>query len=1063
MWKFWRIIALSSFLTSSCVFGGEIRNLFRNPAFTDNAAGWERIGSAGDFRPGNGGITIDIKGGKDAGACKLQQVQSLKRGNTYRLCFTLDSEQPQTRFLVCSYRMRKKAKNLGVFTRFPVRKGTQRCSLEFVPGLASSDPSDPSVLSFYLGELNGKIRISDIMLVDASQIESLTPPFRDPWTLFARIDPSCTGGAEIPDRMRGPDGKPAKRILVRRASVDSPEGASIDLVRETGSGRRRFRHAAMLYNEFDSPKDQLFPIDVSADWWMELRLNGKIIYSTMDAGNGKKSQTPASHLVFLPLKKGRNVFSAKVLAGSEGWRFVWGPAQRPRDPVRFRAEEGYLPVDLSSPAIVKGSALDLSALVDAPAGKYGRATFGPRGTVVFERNPAPQRFFGFSSQIPENIWKTCSDGEFDSNVREFARAVRAQGYNLFRMHGIDSWLMAYSTRDKTPLPKFADRWDRIIAEFKKQGIYVQYNIFAFWLYSSEKDWFHVAEQRMAHKIMFILGRSWERERFAEMAQRMLNHVNPHTGLAWKDDPSFLAVEFYNELGLGIPYAPKMKREYPDCYSFFMKKWSAFLKRKYGSVPYRKRPGGAYTDAMLENPPIPVEHDRSPLRVDYDEFWYEHLKETYRFCETTVRGTGYSGLLVQCPMPALRCAAVSWEMIPVPDGHTYHCHPYNGEQPGSKVEQYSSIGTAAEPFRSMYGKRIYGRPFFSNEYNYVFRNPYQFESPLAYAAYAALNNWSSLAIHSNAVALKMAPEERISSFSVYNNPVLRAGEFLAAMLFLRGDVTPARHHVAVAVPRAHVFRIGNSNRALSPAQSRLGLLTDVAPFFPDLPICSSVPEPEKPDMTLLPAGSSDIVWHGWFAQAKENSASDRDLNSVVEQMRRQGILPPGNKTDIAGGVYQSETGELTLRTKENQMTLQTSRSEGAALAAGKRARLDVLEIRETSVNALTALTSVDGKRLRDSERMVLIYSTRAANTDMEHDAEGSHLRMIGTAPIRMQCGRFSVRIRSDRPLRCYALRINGIRTEELPLKRISGGYLLECDTSRLKHGPTPFFELSAGKE
>ncbi|HBJ95782.1 MAG TPA: hypothetical protein DDZ11_04835, partial [Lentisphaeria bacterium] len=63
-------------------------------------------------------------------------------------------------------------------------------------------------------------------------------------------------------------------------------------------------------------------------------------------------------------------------------------------------------------AIKKGSALDLSAIIDAPAGKYGRTVITPDGHLAFEKNSTPQRFLGFTSYMDEKVWKTSKDKDF---------------------------------------------------------------------------------------------------------------------------------------------------------------------------------------------------------------------------------------------------------------------------------------------------------------------------------------------------------------------------------------------------------------------------------------------------------------------------------------------------------------------------------------------------------------------------------------------------------------------------------------------------------------------------
>ena len=234
------------------------------------------------------------------------------------------------------------------------------------------------------------------------------------------------------------------------------------------------------------------------------------------------------------------------------------------------------------------------------------------------------------------------------------------------------------------------------------------------------------------------------------------------------------------------------------------------------------------------------------------------------------------------------------------------------------------------------------------------------------------------------------------------------------------------------------------------------------MFTDLPRCGRVPEPRKPDLVFSPAGTGEIVWHGWFAQAKETAATDSSLEALVKTMRERGILSKDNRTDLAKEIYQSETGEITLFAKEKKMTVITPKSEAAALTAGATEKLNTLEIKKNSVNSLIGLASVDNKALTESARMVLVLSTRIANTNMQHDPTGVYLRVIGTLPILYQCGEYDLLIKRAEALRCYALSLTGERMEEIPLVRTADGWRLAFDMAKLKHGPTPFFELVTEK-
>ena len=84
------------------------------------------------------------------------------------------------------------------------------------------------------------------------------------------------------------------------------------------------RDNALLYNRFHADKADEMTIGVSADWWMELFVNGKLVFSTMKDGNAVHGYTPDDHVLKIPVKAGENLIVARVAAGNNGWRFVCG-------------------------------------------------------------------------------------------------------------------------------------------------------------------------------------------------------------------------------------------------------------------------------------------------------------------------------------------------------------------------------------------------------------------------------------------------------------------------------------------------------------------------------------------------------------------------------------------------------------------------------------------------------------------------------------------------------------------------------------------------------------------
>ena len=218
--------------------------------------------------------------------------------------------------------------------------------------------------------------------------------------------------------------------------------------------------------------------------------------------------------------------------------------------------------------VEKGSALDFSARLDAPAGKYGPVIAGPDGRFVFRDRPeTPVRFYGANfvgdSQLPNR-----------KQAEELADRLAAFGFNAVRIHHHDNEIYDRGGRNPSRIdPERADRLDYFLACLKKRGIYYTTDI-----YVSRRN-IPAAELGTAgaiatpaeYKALFYVDDAvyadWER-----WAAAFLTRVNPHTGLALKDDPALITLSLVNE-GNPASWWNRTPRA-AKLYNAAFKKWQA---------------------------------------------------------------------------------------------------------------------------------------------------------------------------------------------------------------------------------------------------------------------------------------------------------------------------------------------------------------------------------------------------------------------------------------------------------------------------------------------------------
>lgn len=180
------------------------------------------------------------------------------------------------------------------------------------------------------------------------------------------------------------------------------------------------------------------------------------------------------------------------------------------------------------------SAIDLSFLNDKPAGNKG--FLHAAGEHIVDGSGAQVRLFGTNfcggACFPET-----------ADAEKVAAHLAKNGVNVVRLHHMDNdWnesLIADTATTKIDEKNLA-RLDKLIAELIKNGIYINLNLHVSRTYagtpqdtpkySKGLDYFHPP---------FI-------DAFKSYARQLLDHVNPHTGRAYKDEPGIALIEMNNE-------------------------------------------------------------------------------------------------------------------------------------------------------------------------------------------------------------------------------------------------------------------------------------------------------------------------------------------------------------------------------------------------------------------------------------------------------------------------------------------------------------------------------------
>jgi len=449
----------------------------------------------------------------------------------------------------------------------------------------------------------------------------------------------------------------------------------------------------------------------------------------------------------------------------------------------------YIPV----PAYPDKMPVDISFVFESekPAGKHG-FVYADGDDLRFEDGTLA-KFWG----VNFNGGACFPDKDYAPKVA--ARLAQA-GCNIVRLHQLDAqWdtpnIFSYSkgkrvTTTRVLDPKSMDHLDYLISCLKEAGIYIYLDMITYRKFK-EGDGVPFHEQLMD------AGKPWSMvdkrmiELQKEYCTQLWTHVNPYTGLAYKDDPAFVLTEIANEHDL-FQDSPMKKREYQavsyyiDNFRHMFRDWLA-----------EKGIDFDWKNCDLYCTDMPMIQFKMDITEKYYQEMYEHLRAIG--VKIPIAGTNWS-----------RCDGFikTHEQMDFTDSHHYFYDWKWGNT--ERVCANRSITSAPFVFPNMARMKLPGKPFFISEWDMPWPNSYRAEGPIYYAAVGALQNWSGFTIHTYSYSSRLERGSvlgrelstpvggvpyREGIFSTWNDPAKFGLFYHAALMLRRGDIAPADKKVA----------------------------------------------------------------------------------------------------------------------------------------------------------------------------------------------------------------------------------------------------------------------------
>lgn len=669
----------------------------------------------------------------------------------------------------------------------------------------------------------------------------------------------------------------------------------------------------------------------------------------------------------------------------------------------FSASEDWRPIQWEPARIVKGSALDFTPFIEAPAGKLGAVEIRD-GQFVFKDAPEkPVHLYGavVSHGLPF----------LDKpQTEQLADYLAACGYNGVRLHNYNfarDVMKEIGSAEFTP--KALDQLDYFFFCLKKRGIYFTFplNAWGFFKAGDAGDIPEFRDRAFRFESNGLLPISADLQKwFREYSRNFLGHVNPYTGLALKDDPALLSLELANENSLLAVLG-----QYPELVPIYRAKCRSDLQARVGHEPAAEE----------------VEQELPAYVLRLQEKYYLTMKEF-------LRGMGVRQPLTDSNFRDNLAYAIPRSQQDYVDIHAYWAlyHNLSGEKVSGDPPYQQ---TWANPNQVNWGTmpvsapgRLPGKPFMNSEFNSCYPTPYWTFSGPVEAMLAGRQGWNGIfrcgLAGQPARFFTQSPVRRIETAP---NPLVMFSERIGSMLFAQGEVTPLPVKVPLVVTpawlRSKLDLTGGPrcppSYALLSFQYQLGtILLDGHEQLEGYPCLVAPPEME------LPAS---------LAEKKVLRADATLADRLREALPARDHAPPS----ITPG-FDTTAGSAQIVTPRSETFLlpaEVSDAEGACLrVSGNR-----------TVSVCFA-GSLDRRPLPVSGRVLVLYLTDLKNTgtEIEYDPkrkESVIVRNPGQLPLLVRQGKVEMTFKShDRPLpQIWALRYDGSRSVKIEPRRTAEGF------------------------
>ncbi len=602
---------------------------------------------------------------------------------------------------------------------------------------------------------------------------------------------------------------------------------------------------------------------------------------------------------------------------------------------------------------------------------------------------------------------------------KIAQRLKKEGFNAVRLFGFDkelavpgTWSITHLTQgvlnpDQTLNAQAMDYFDYFVDQLQRNGIYILFPLHASRKYKETPDCIENCEG--LDNFLPVLIQSQK-----DFAAVVLNHVNPYSGRAYKNDPGVFAVEINNENSLTHRWSNGTLDRYVSEAAFassygeaLQVRWRNWVQAKY-VTPAATAIAWGQTIATFADVRMPLRSASATTPALLFKDWLSFLADVengykadmYSYLKTTLGVTALVyGTQAHYNMPFARTGT------DINDFHTYFgdLGVYAGfNNPGNNWPVYTvqnkSVLAATDVANAggygIFERKDPNKPNIITEYVSRVGNQYMAESEPLMTAYAGFQDIDALIMYNGHGMNLYTNRQQYSGY--YNNTVGALTRTASALSFRRGDVTPGVPQILKKTKQTYL---------------------DKAFQF------------KKWSMTNFHFG-------GNIRAAYTQNVYEQTVATLAEEQ----IVAGGA---AVSGVYTTSNNQIKWKPLD-RITLDTPRTKSAI---GYFRNIDVdlgsginVHVGNTMNNyAVLSLTSLNDFQVLPSSRMLLTLAGHYAAPGEYPRAPGSPTYSWGDDAHRIEAVPATVRITTTANLIVTALTATGARGANVPVVR-NGAYV-----------------------